>query len=159
MRQYSFFLLSKTISRNPNFQNNGFYILRIEFTMGYKTGQIFFPKGLKPPFHELSFRKSPSKNHTILFRVGSSSGSNVTRFHKSQHSRPHKDSDCITNAACKCIWTSAWVCSLSTFFNPIRIRGQFFWWWTNLWWHASLYQKCVRVAYHHPILSSRVNHI
>ena len=103
VRQYSFFLLSKTISRNPNFQNNGFYILRIEFTMGYKTGQIFFPKGFKPPLHELSFRKSPIKNHTILFRVGSSSGSNVTRFHKSQHSRPHKDSDCITNAACKCI--------------------------------------------------------
>ena len=32
-----FFSLSKTISRNLNHQNNGFYILRIGFTMGYKT--------------------------------------------------------------------------------------------------------------------------
>ena len=69
-----FFLSQKTTTRNPNHQNNGFYILCTGFTMGYK-----------PPLHGLSLRKSPFKNHAISFRVGSSSGSNTTRLHKAQH--------------------------------------------------------------------------
>ena len=81
-----FFSLSKTTSRNPNHQNNGFYILRIGFTMGYKMGQKKF---LKPPLHGLSLRKSSIKNHATSFQVGSSFGSNTTRLHKSQHKWPH----------------------------------------------------------------------
>ena len=34
------------MSRNPNYQNNGFYILRTEFTISYKTSQNFFPEGV-----------------------------------------------------------------------------------------------------------------
>ena len=40
-----FFSLSKTTSRNLNHQNNGFYILRTGFTMGYKMSQFFFFPG------------------------------------------------------------------------------------------------------------------
>ena len=71
VRQYSFFSLSTmttTKPKNPNHQNCVFYILRIGFIMGYKTGQkICRPK---PPLHGLSFRKSPIKNHITLFRSG-----------------------------------------------------------------------------------------
>ena len=37
------FSLKNYIKKNPNHQNNSFYILRTGFTMGYKTGQKFFP--------------------------------------------------------------------------------------------------------------------
>ena len=40
---------------------------------------------LKPSLHGLSLRKSPMKNHTTSFRVGSLFGSNTTRLHKAQH--------------------------------------------------------------------------
>ena len=71
-------------------KNYVFYISRTGFTMGYKTSQKFFPVALpsnpprglsisaktwacwpKPQLHGLSLRKSPIKNHAILFRVGS----------------------------------------------------------------------------------------
>ena len=79
MRQHSFSVSLKN-NKNPNHQNNSFYILCIEFTMDYKTGQKIFP----PPLHGLSLRKSPIKNHAILFWVGSSSESNTIRLHKAQ---------------------------------------------------------------------------
>ena len=44
-----FFSLKKKIKKNPNHQNNGFYILRTEFTVAYR------PKLL---LHELSLKKS-----------------------------------------------------------------------------------------------------
>ena len=57
--------------QNPNHQN-GFYILRTRFTMGYKTGQ-------KPPLHGLSLRKSLIKKprNIISCWVGSSTRSNT----------------------------------------------------------------------------------
>ena len=39
-----FFSLSKATTRNPNHQNNGFYILRTGFTMDYKTSKKNFPR-------------------------------------------------------------------------------------------------------------------
>ena len=63
VRQYSFSLAQKIITRNPNHQNNVFYILRTRFTMDYKMGQT------KPLLHELSFKKSSIKNHAILFEA------------------------------------------------------------------------------------------
>ena len=91
--QYSFFLSKKTTSKNPNHQNNGFYIICIGFTIGYKTGQKKIQRynlgrlayQSKPPLHGLSLRKSPIKNYATLFRVKSSSRSNTTRLHKAQH--------------------------------------------------------------------------
>ena len=62
VRQYSFSVSLKN-NKNPNHKNNSFYILCIEFTMDYKTGQKIFP----PPLHGLSLRKSPIKNHATLF--------------------------------------------------------------------------------------------
>ena len=38
----------------------------------------------KPPLHGLNLRKFLIKNYATLFRVGSSSGSNKTRFHRAQ---------------------------------------------------------------------------
>ena len=83
--QYSFSLSQKTTTKNPNYQNNDFYILCTGFTMGYK-----------PTLHGLSLRKSPVKNHAISFRVGSSSGSNTTRQHKAQQIS-HLETSSITN--------------------------------------------------------------
>ena len=66
--------LSKTTSTNPNHQN---YLK-------------------KPLLHGLNLRKSPIKNHAILFWVGSSSGSNTTRLHKAQQIS-HLETSSITN--------------------------------------------------------------
>ena len=81
--------LSQKRRQNPNFQNNSFYNLRTGFTMDYKMSQNFFLRGVapkplgglsistmtctyrpKPPFHGLSLKKSPIKNHAILFKSG-----------------------------------------------------------------------------------------
>ena len=42
-----FFFLSKTTPRNPNHQNNDFYILYTGFTMDYKMSQQIFPTQIK----------------------------------------------------------------------------------------------------------------
>ena len=100
VRQYSFSLTQKIITRNPNHQNNVFYILRTRFTMDYKTGQKIFLKALPPDLsrstHRLSLRKSPIKNHTTLFQIGSSSESNTIRLHKAQQIS-HLETSSITN--------------------------------------------------------------
>ena len=73
VRQYSFSLAQKIITRNPNHQNNVFYILRTRFTMDYKTGQKIFLKALPPDLshstHGLSLRKSPLKTTQHYFRL------------------------------------------------------------------------------------------
>ena len=90
VRQCRFFLSQKLQRQTLITKNNVFYILHTGFTMGYKTSQKFFPGALpsnpprglsmsaktwacwpKPQLHGLSLRKSPIKNHAILFRVGS----------------------------------------------------------------------------------------
>ena len=58
------FSLSKTTTTNPNHQNCVFYILCTRFTMRYSLGRP------KPLLYELSFRKSPIKNHATLFESG-----------------------------------------------------------------------------------------
>ena len=78
---FFFFSLKKVHQENLNHQNNGFYIPHTWFTMGYKTGYL---------------KKSLIKNHATLFRVGSSSRSNTTRFHKTQQIT-HLETSSITN--------------------------------------------------------------
>ena len=50
VRQYSFSLSQKLHKENSNHQNNGFYILRKEFTMDYKTGQKNWLQIKKPAY-------------------------------------------------------------------------------------------------------------
>ena len=69
-RQYNKTLITK----------NGFYILHIGFTMGYKTSQNFFLGTTyrpKSPLHGLSLKKSPIKKPRNIIQVGSATGSNI----------------------------------------------------------------------------------
>ena len=54
----------KTTITNPNYKSRVFYLLRIRFTSA--PAWACRPK---PPLYRLSFKKSPIKNHTTLFRL------------------------------------------------------------------------------------------
>ena len=62
----------------------------------YYQGKIQSVAVPKPLLHGLSLKKSPIKNHAILYRVESSSGSNTTRLHKTQQIS-HWETSSITN--------------------------------------------------------------
>ena len=82
MRQYSISISQEQWQYKTLITKKQFYILRIEFTIGYKTSQKIFLEALSPDPQEaypsafrlgpvgLSLRKSPIKNHATLFKLG-----------------------------------------------------------------------------------------
>ena len=74
MRQYSISISQEQWQYKTLITKKQFYILRIEFTIGYKTSQKIFLEALSPDPQEAypsAFRlRPPIKNHATLFKLG-----------------------------------------------------------------------------------------